>query len=159
MPSASARLEHHHRPEARERHGLDPTQARLRIQTRPFVARAFTASGGHEHLHVERGGSEVRLRTRHDHFQHHEGGALRRGSSGRGAVAAPTAGLHFDEAILNALRERGVQTAAITLHVGAGTFTPVRDEDYPCIKCTMSGTRYRKQRLPLLKKQNNRVEK
>jgi S-adenosylmethionine:tRNA ribosyltransferase-isomerase len=46
-----------------------------------------------------------------------------------GAVAAPTAGLHFDEAILNALRERGVKTAAITLHVGAGTFTPVRDED------------------------------
>jgi S-adenosylmethionine:tRNA ribosyltransferase-isomerase len=43
-----------------------------------------------------------------------------------GAVAAPTAGLHFDEAILIALRERGVEFAYVTLHVGAGTFQPVR---------------------------------
>jgi S-adenosylmethionine:tRNA ribosyltransferase-isomerase len=43
-----------------------------------------------------------------------------------GAVAAPTAGLHFDEAMLNGLRERGVHTARLTLHVGAGTFQPVR---------------------------------
>jgi len=46
-----------------------------------------------------------------------------------GAVAAPTAGLHFDEAILNQLRELGVKQASVTLHVGAGTFTPVREED------------------------------
>lgn len=46
-----------------------------------------------------------------------------------GAVAAPTAGLHFDEALLARLRERGVQTAFVTLHVGAGTFQPVRTED------------------------------
>jgi S-adenosylmethionine:tRNA ribosyltransferase-isomerase len=45
-----------------------------------------------------------------------------------GAVAAPTAALHFDEALLAALRERGVHTAHITLHVGAGTFQPVRAE-------------------------------
>ena len=45
-----------------------------------------------------------------------------------GAVAAPTAALHFDEAVLAALRERGVETAGITLHVGAGTFQPVRAE-------------------------------
>jgi S-adenosylmethionine:tRNA ribosyltransferase-isomerase len=43
-----------------------------------------------------------------------------------GAVAAPTAALHFDEASLAALRERGVHTAYVTLHVGAGTFQPVR---------------------------------
>ena len=43
-----------------------------------------------------------------------------------GAVAAPTAGLHFDEPLLAALRERGVETAFVTLHVGAGTFQPVR---------------------------------
>jgi S-adenosylmethionine:tRNA ribosyltransferase-isomerase len=43
-----------------------------------------------------------------------------------GAVAAPTAGLHFDEAMLNALHERGVRMAQVTLHVGAGTFQPVR---------------------------------
>jgi S-adenosylmethionine:tRNA ribosyltransferase-isomerase len=46
-----------------------------------------------------------------------------------GAVAAPTAGLHFDEGLLRRLHDRGVQQAAITLHVGAGTFTPVRHED------------------------------
>ena len=43
-----------------------------------------------------------------------------------GAVAAPTAGLHFDEPLLAALREKGVETAFVTLHVGAGTFQPVR---------------------------------
>jgi S-adenosylmethionine:tRNA ribosyltransferase-isomerase len=43
-----------------------------------------------------------------------------------GAVAAPTASLHFDEAVLAALAARGVQRAQVTLHVGAGTFQPVR---------------------------------
>jgi S-adenosylmethionine:tRNA ribosyltransferase-isomerase len=46
-----------------------------------------------------------------------------------GAVAAPTAGLHFDEATLQALRERGVEFGYVTLHVGAGTFQPVRADD------------------------------
>jgi S-adenosylmethionine:tRNA ribosyltransferase-isomerase len=46
-----------------------------------------------------------------------------------GAVAAPTAGLHFDEDILNTIKARGIQTAFVTLHVGAGTFQPVRSED------------------------------
>ncbi len=46
-----------------------------------------------------------------------------------GAVAAPTAGLHFDEAILQKLKDSGVNHATVTLHVGAGTFTPVREED------------------------------
>jgi len=45
-----------------------------------------------------------------------------------GAVAAPTAGLHFDDALLAALRARGVAFGTITLHVGAGTFQPVRAE-------------------------------
>jgi len=45
-----------------------------------------------------------------------------------GAVAAPTAGLHFDRALLQALAERGVDSARVTLHVGAGTFQPVRAE-------------------------------
>lgn len=46
----------------------------------------------------------------------------------KGAVAAPTAGLHFDEALLAAIREKGVDIAMVTLHVGAGTFQPVRAE-------------------------------
>jgi len=46
-----------------------------------------------------------------------------------GAVAAPTAGLHFQAALLDALRERGVGIARVTLHVGAGTFQPVRVQD------------------------------
>ncbi|HVL76589.1 MAG TPA: tRNA preQ1(34) S-adenosylmethionine ribosyltransferase-isomerase QueA [Noviherbaspirillum sp.] len=46
-----------------------------------------------------------------------------------GAVAAPTAGLHFDEALLETLRAKGVGQAFITLHVGAGTFQPVRSEN------------------------------
>jgi S-adenosylmethionine:tRNA ribosyltransferase-isomerase len=44
----------------------------------------------------------------------------------RGSVAAPTAGLHFTEEILERLKQRGIETAEITLHVGLGTFQPVR---------------------------------
>jgi len=46
-----------------------------------------------------------------------------------GAVAAPTAGLHFDQALLEQCRVKGIQFAYVTLHVGAGTFQPVRHED------------------------------
>ena len=46
-----------------------------------------------------------------------------------GAVAAPTAGLHFDESLLSALRVSGIRTATLTLHVGAGTFQPMRVEN------------------------------
>ena len=45
-----------------------------------------------------------------------------------GSVAAPTAGLHFDDGVLAALQARGVETAFVTLHVGAGTFQPVRSD-------------------------------
>lgn len=47
----------------------------------------------------------------------------------KGSVAAPTAGLHFTDKVLNGLRARGVQTAEVTLHVGAGTFQPVKVAD------------------------------
>ena len=46
-----------------------------------------------------------------------------------GAVAAPTAGLHFDDALMQALAQKGVATANVTLHVGAGTFQPVKTEN------------------------------
>ncbi len=57
-----------------------------------------------------------------------------------GAVAAPTAGLHFDEPLLAALAERGVEFAWVTLHVGAGTFQPVRVKNLA--KHRMHGERY-----------------
>ncbi len=47
----------------------------------------------------------------------------------RGAVAAPTAGLHFTENVIGALKTRGVEVAPVTLHVGLGTFRPVEVED------------------------------
>jgi S-adenosylmethionine:tRNA ribosyltransferase-isomerase len=46
-----------------------------------------------------------------------------------GAVAAPTAGLHFDDELLAKLKDKGVDSAFVTLHVGAGTFQPVRCDD------------------------------
>jgi len=46
-----------------------------------------------------------------------------------GAVAAPTAGLHFDEQLLTSIEDKGVRSAYVTLHVGAGTFQPVRSEN------------------------------
>ena len=46
-----------------------------------------------------------------------------------GSVAAPTAGLHFTEALLEEIRARGVKTCFLTLHVGLGTFAPVKAED------------------------------
>jgi S-adenosylmethionine:tRNA ribosyltransferase-isomerase len=58
-----------------------------------------------------------------------------------GAVAAPTAGLHFDEALLAALADRGVEFAYVTLHVGAGTFQPVRVKSLSDHR--MHGERYR----------------
>ncbi|WP_133127041.1 tRNA preQ1(34) S-adenosylmethionine ribosyltransferase-isomerase QueA [Legionella nagasakiensis] len=47
----------------------------------------------------------------------------------KGSVAAPTAGLHFDESLLAALQQKGINIAYSTLHVGAGTFRPLRCED------------------------------
>ena len=52
----------------------------------------------------------------------------------RGSAAAPTAGLHFTPAVLTAIRERGVQVAYVTLHVGLGTFQPVRAEQLADIR-------------------------
>ncbi len=49
-------------------------------------------------------------------------------SRSEGSVAAPTAGLHFTEGVMEQLRQKGIQTAEVTLHVGAGTFKPVKSE-------------------------------
>jgi S-adenosylmethionine:tRNA ribosyltransferase-isomerase len=50
-------------------------------------------------------------------------------ASARGSIAAPTAGLHFDEALVAAIEAAGVQRATVTLHVGYGTFKPVRTDE------------------------------
>lgn len=47
----------------------------------------------------------------------------------KGSVAAPTAGLHFTPRVLDALRNKGVELEELTLHVGAGTFKPVKSEE------------------------------
>lgn len=47
----------------------------------------------------------------------------------RGAVAAPTAGLHFDEDLIRKIKQKGIEVKHVTLHVGAGTFKPVKNED------------------------------
>ncbi len=56
-----------------------------------------------------------------------------------GAVAAPTAALHFTPRLLDALGARGVGRETLTLHVGAGTFLPVKAEERPLTRCTPNG--------------------
>ena len=56
-----------------------------------------------------------------------------------GAVAAPTAALHFTDRLIKALEARGVDRETLTLHVGAGTFLPVKADDTAAIGCTASG--------------------
>ena len=53
----------------------------------------------------------------------------------KGSVAAPTAGLHFTPRVLDALRNKGVELEELTLHVGAGTFKPVKSEEIEGTKC------------------------
>ncbi|QRR33719.1 tRNA preQ1(34) S-adenosylmethionine ribosyltransferase-isomerase QueA [Hydrogenophaga sp. YM1] len=90
---------------------------RLRFSGEPH---ALMAAHGHVPLppYIEHGDTAEDERRYQTVFAKHPG-----------AVAAPTAALHFDEALLAALRARGVQTAEVTLHVGAGTFQPVKTEN------------------------------
>ena len=61
-------------------------------------------------------------------------------------MAAPTAGLHFTPELLAALEARGIERHFVTLHVGAGTFLPVKAEDTAAHACTPSGARFRPRR-------------
>jgi S-adenosylmethionine:tRNA ribosyltransferase-isomerase len=65
----------------------------------------------------------------HQHSDDDDSRYQTRYASRPGAVAAPTAGLHLSDALLSAIRERGVELAEVTLHVGLGTFRPVETED------------------------------
>lgn len=94
--------------------GPDNGLFHLRFPTDPF---ALLDAHGHVPLppYIEHGDSADDVRRYQTVF-----------AKEPGAVAAPTAALHFDEALLARLAERGVATAHVTLHVGAGTFQPVR---------------------------------
>lgn len=71
----------------------------------------------------------------------------------KGSVAAPTAGLHFTPEILNALRDKNIQTTELTLHVGAGTFKPVKSDEIGQHKMHSELISINKRTLQLLKKQ------
>jgi S-adenosylmethionine:tRNA ribosyltransferase-isomerase len=90
---------------------------RLRFSGEPH---ALMAAHGHVPLppYIEHGDTAEDERRYQTVFAKHPG-----------AVAAPTAALHFDEGVLAALRARGIHTAEVTLHVGAGTFQPVKTEN------------------------------
>ena len=86
---------------------------------------------GDEVLRVLEAHGEVPLPPYVTHVAQHEDEARYQTVYARfpGAVAAPTAGLHFDDALLAKVRAQGVEIASLTLHVGAGTFQPVRVDD------------------------------
>ena len=99
------------------RGGPDNSLFHLRLPEDPFV---LLAQHGHVPLppyitHADDAADEARYQTVF--------------ASRPGAVAAPTASLHFDQPVLDALAAMGVKTARVTLHVGAGTFQPVRTDD------------------------------
>ena len=71
-------------------------------------------------------------------YAHHEG-----------SVAAPTAGLHFTENIFKKLKAKNIQTDFVTLHVGAGTFKPVKSETMEDMKCMQSLSMFQKKQLKI----------
>ena len=115
-PGSSIRFADAFDAEVLGRAGADDSLFRLRFEAEPF---ALLEAHGHVPLppyitHADDADDARRYQTVF--------------AAQPGAIAAPTAALHFDDAVLAALRERGVQTANVTLHVGAGTFLPVRAE-------------------------------
>ena len=97
-------------------------------QSNPY---ALMAAHGHIPLppYIERSDNEADLQRYQTVF-----------AKNPGAVAAPTAALHFDEALLETIKAKGVKTATVTLHVGAGTFMPVKSESIA--QHTMHAERY-----------------
>jgi S-adenosylmethionine:tRNA ribosyltransferase-isomerase len=78
-------------------------------------------------------------------------------SSVKGSVAAPTAGLHFTDTVLNDLRDRNVNLAELTLHVGAGTFKPVQTEEIADHEMHSEFFQIKKDTLKLLYNQKGNV--
>ena len=116
-PGSSLRFANAFDAEVLGRGGPQDSLFRLRFPADPF---ALLEAHGHVPLppyitHADTADDEARYQTVF--------------AAKPGAVAAPTAALHFDAAVLDALAACGVSTANVTLHVGAGTFQPVRTED------------------------------
>lgn len=90
----------------------------LRLEESDWVS--LMARHGHMPLppYIDRGDEDIDASRYQTVYAQHDG-----------AVAAPTAGLHFDETLLKEIRDKGIDIAEITLHVGAGTFEPVRVDD------------------------------
>ncbi|HEX8456915.1 MAG TPA: tRNA preQ1(34) S-adenosylmethionine ribosyltransferase-isomerase QueA [Pyrinomonadaceae bacterium] len=86
-----------------------------RVPLPPYIKRANTAGAHDAHDAGEQAADRERYQTIY--------------AERRGAIAAPTAGLHFTPRVLENLRARGINVTEITLHVGYGTFAPVRAED------------------------------
>ena len=115
-PGAVVRFADSFDAEVLGRAGSDASLFRLRFPDDPF---ALLERHGHVPLppYIERGDDDADVVRYQTVFAAHPG-----------AVAAPTAALHFDAELVAALAARGVERTAITLHVGAGTFKPVRSE-------------------------------
>jgi S-adenosylmethionine:tRNA ribosyltransferase-isomerase len=143
--------------------GPDEVLAQVGVNHAPKPGSALELAGGIEASVIERDGELYRLRFEgcsdvYALLERHGSVPLplyvSRAADGRdaeryqtvyareaGAVAAPTAGLHFDTALLEELERRGAELAYLTLHVGAGTFQPVRSQDLAAHR--MHSERYR----------------
>ena len=107
--------------------GDDQCLAQIRASKGPTVGTCLVTSMGSKFVTEGRDGPFYRLR-----IESKEGLAVVLDREGEvplpGAIAAPTAGLHFDKVLFSTLKQRGITTEFITLHVGAGTFQPIRAE-------------------------------
>lgn len=108
-----------------------PSNFEIKVESRPGDLYLLASASGIKIAHIlEQAGHMplppyIKRTDTSDDFERYQTIYSRR----PGAVAAPTAGLHFDESLISKLRENNVQSTYITLHVGAGTFQPVRTEN------------------------------
>ena len=102
--------------------GRDGDQVIIRFEALPDEVEAFLDREGHVPLppYIDRA-DETSDKTEYQ--------TVYAAANAAGSVAAPTAGLHFTDALLKKLRDKGVQIVSVTLHVGAGTFLPVTVDD------------------------------
>jgi S-adenosylmethionine:tRNA ribosyltransferase-isomerase len=102
---------------------LEKSTARTAIEfsVSPLQLREYLITSGHTPLppYIHSAASEEQVRAHYQTIY----------AKNEGSVAAPTAGLHFTERLINSLSEKDVQMEYLTLHVGAGTFLPIKEDD------------------------------